>query len=96
MAVDNTGSNERRLETDIPIVQSQRNVWSSDSFVLRSTQNGELALEATVYSSDSPPFSLSNHIEVIVDVQELTYQDIIRRFFPSYAESIDGPGSDES
>jgi hypothetical protein len=86
MEIEAAGANEWRMETDIAAVQAKRAVPSSQFFTLAATESGILDLDGTVYSSDSPPFSLKSQISVTVETREMSYQEILRLVIPDYNE----------
>jgi hypothetical protein len=91
-----TSKNEWRMEADIPIVQAQRTVLSSSSFLLKATGDDVVTFDATVYSSDALPFSLNSELEIVFEPYEMSYRDILRRLIPGYSETIDERASTES
>jgi hypothetical protein len=91
MEVEAAGVNEWRMETDIPAVQAKRTVSSLQFFTLAITESSSLTLDATVYSSDSRPFSLNSQISLIVETREMSYPEILRLVLPGYSEDPDKP-----
>jgi len=87
MAIEPTGSNEWRIESDIAIVQSQRTVASPQSFTLKATDTGTVSFDATVYSSNSRPFFLNTELNVTVEQRDMSYQQILKQLISGYGEN---------
>lgn len=96
VSVEATSKNEWRLETDIPIVQARRTVLSSNYFSLAAAESGTATFDATVYSSDAVPFSLSKELDIVVEPHEIRYRDILKQMVPGYSEDIDERAPAES
>jgi hypothetical protein len=87
--VKTTAHNEWRSEIDIPIVQAQRTVTAPTPILMRAAADGTIKFEATVYSSDSPPFSLNTELKISVKpTNPISYQDILKRLAPDYSKEL--------
>jgi hypothetical protein len=84
LSIENISANEWRMEVSIPIVQTHRTVFSSNEFELKAAESSTVAFDATVYSSDALPFSLSTELEVVVEPREMSYRDILKQVDPDY------------
>jgi hypothetical protein len=83
-SVGNVSAGEWRMETDVPVVQARRTVFSVNGFTLKAIENSALTFDATVYSSNALPFSLNTELKVVVETQERSYRDILKLAIPDY------------
>lgn len=86
VTVENAANNEWRAQIDIPIVQAQRTVIAPAPIPVKAITDGKIRFEATTYSSDSPPFTLSAEIQISVKISEMTYEDVLKQIVPGYSE----------
>jgi len=84
VAVEKISDDEWRMEVNIPVIQAQRTVFSNNSFVLAVDEDSQVVFDATVYSSDAPPFSLSTELEVCLRQYEVSYREILKQILPDY------------
>jgi hypothetical protein len=97
LGVQKLSDSEWRMEVNFPIVQAGRTVTTGDSFVIRATENAVVSFDATVYSSDSLPFSLETELQVNVTSMEMSYREILERLIPNYGKVDNGePTKNES
>jgi hypothetical protein len=80
-----TAGDRWHMEVDIPIVQARRTVISSGSFVLKAADSGSVTFNATVYSSDTLPFSLTTELSVAIKQVDFSYRDILKQMIPDYS-----------
>jgi hypothetical protein len=77
LVINKITADEWRIETNLPVVQAQRTVFSANSFVLAATDDSRVAFDATVYSSDAPPFTLTAELDVCLEPREMSYREIL-------------------
>ena len=72
------GQDNWEMQMELPVVQARRTVLSGNEFFLGAAKTSKVQLEATVYSSDSKPFTLKIIFELEVLQRLMSYQEIIK------------------
>lgn len=78
LVINQTSADEWRIETNFPVVQAQRTVFSVNSFTLAATDDSQISFDATVYSSDAPPFPLAAELDMRLEPHEMSYREILK------------------
>src|SRR5215475_295977 len=87
LTVESASPDEWRMEVTIPVLQAQRIIFSANPFLLKVTGDSTVVFEATVYSSDTPPFSSSTELDVHVEPLSMSYREILKKILPKYDEA---------
>ncbi|WP_203840789.1 hypothetical protein [Winogradskya humida] len=74
------GGSASRLELEIPAVQPQRTVYSSNELEIKSSLDTEMVLVAKIYSNSGMPAETQLKLTVQVVQRKITYREILREF----------------
>jgi hypothetical protein len=71
-------SGETLIEMELSVVQAHRTIFSTNELMIETNDLPATGLiDATVYSSDIPPFSLQMKVEIQVTERQVSYQQIL-------------------
>lgn len=85
--VQNISESQWSIAADVSVVQAQRTVYLSGSFIIAAAEESSFTFDATVYSSGGPPFALQTELAIHIKSHEVPYSEILRATVPGYDEA---------
>jgi hypothetical protein len=88
LIVGRQDGDEWLMQLDLPVVQAGRTIAAREALSLQVMDDASLLVTATVYSSVAPPFTLEIPLALRVELQEMTYLDLLSELEPAAATEL--------